>query len=150
MHGFQFGINVYKYSAASIGYGYFYQLGNGKHMQILHKSTISTEVQLGKPLLYAPKISHSFMLVTGSMGIVLGAEYIYYTDLEKHNQVIRSQLGYVLPRYTIELLYGYNITIDNKSPQLKYNTHNISLIFWPFKDTRKKANCNCDTNGKKI
>jgi hypothetical protein len=87
---------------------------------------ISCEIQIGKDILVAPKLSYSIAGATATMAEV---NVLYYTDFNNGTFVFRPAGGFGLPH--IRLLYGYNVRFGNKR-MTGISSNVVSIIALPF------------------
>jgi hypothetical protein len=95
---------------------------------------IGAEVQVGKDILVAPKISYCMAGSTASM-IELNA--LYYTDFKNGTFVFRPMAGFGMPH--IRLLYGYNVRFGDKRMN-GISSHMVSLIALPISFAKTEQN----------
>ncbi len=123
--GFSMGVNAFSNGSVEFGYDVMYVFGN---YNWYHSYRLASEIQCFSKLLVAPKFSarvHNF-----NTGIVLGVEFLNYSNFRMFNNVLRPSIGLSLLGL-IDLSYGYNFKIDNNA-LLPINTHNIEVIYRPF------------------
>lgn len=87
---------------------------------------IGAEVQVGKDILVASKISYC---MAGSTASMFELNALYYTDFKNGTFVFRPMAGFGMPH--IRLLYGYNVRFGDKRMN-GISSHMVSLIALPI------------------
>lgn len=131
--------NDFSLMAGLHGGKYFYaELGVGK--VVWHQARrgaggyavgLSSEVQIGRNALVAPKLSFVF----GSLVSIGGISALYYTNFKIGTFVLRPEMGIGVPH--ARLVYGYNFRFEDKRLR-GIPSHMVSLIAFPLPIVSKK------------
>ena len=85
---------------------------------------VSSEINPGRKTIIGPKIGA--WVAGGAAAMVLGVNFIYYTDFTNSTLVFRPEIGFGLG--TGKLVYGYNARLTNTSFDL-INKNLVSLTY---------------------
>jgi hypothetical protein len=130
------GLHAGKYVYGEIGFGRSVMHFNPAHGMFSWGASVSSEIQIGKDILFGPKLS----VTGGSMGLVEGVSAIYYTDFKKGTFVLRPEIGFGIA--DARLTYGYNLRIGDKVKRKEMagiNSNVISIIVFPVTIASKET-----------
>ncbi|HEX2628423.1 MAG TPA: hypothetical protein VHM26_05420, partial [Chitinophagaceae bacterium] len=117
------GLHFGKYIYGEVGIGRAFAQINPRHGIFCSIIGVSSEIQIGEDIMIAPKIS----LVAGSMGMMEGLNFLYYTDFSgrRGTFVFRPEAGFGVS--VARLVYGYNIRFGDKR-MAGIPSHMVSLM----------------------
>lgn len=130
------GFHAGKYLYGEIGLGRSVTQMNPSHGIFYWGASLGSEIQIGKDILFGPKLS----LTGGSMGMVEGINAIYYTDFKNGTFVLRPELGFGIS--SARLVWGYNLRFGDKQKRTRMagiNSHVVSIIVFPLPIVSKET-----------
>lgn len=136
---------IYTSKSTAIGIGfhagkYLYgEIGIGRSVLQYHSHGLAgwgisagSEIQIGKDVLVAPKLSATF----SSMGVICGANALYYTDFKNGTFVFRPEIGFGIP--AARLSYGYNMRFGNDE-MTGISSNMVSVVVFPISLVTKET-----------